>query len=545
MDKTKTPRRSGQLVGKVFEYLISTTTLNMMKLVLVFVLVGLTLRSVSSAFQCSSFDQSTLFTAANTVITNAEKELMKSGLFDRVYSGWAVTVVNSTTGEAMGGGTNPLGIYQTYFFDGTQVIGSDFCAAVPACSAAGGSGAFSCHVRCNPAKNNTVSSFALGPADAIVFTGCTAPSVSYFGWDMYIEARITEQYPFYPGQNFGDAFNNQDIEGGSMFNTPISVVQSADKAVIDAITKVYSAAGTPVYAHPIDGSNARLWDRSVGWEVSKPDVLSTIIRASVPQSGFSPTSDFTKYQKLAWPVRFYMAPDGKKAQDPYVAVLKSRAVDAQGTPLPSQPAALGAALQALESGIVQTQNAEGYKFIDKFTLNGTATGFYDDWNQILSQSSNATFILPTRDGLYGVPQASLGMYYENTTYTLIGALQPSAAYHEVMISIFDIVQKKVAALITLLDSDLQGSADRYLQSTPYANSAAANALFAIDIRLYGQCRGAAFCVELPKDNSPKVHGISTTLLELGERVYALKETSIGADASLTILSTMISFQKAV
>jgi hypothetical protein len=60
-------------------------------------------------YQCDSFDQWSLYKDVMSVVTPAERALMASGRFNRVSEGLAVTIVNSTTGEAMGGGTNTLG----------------------------------------------------------------------------------------------------------------------------------------------------------------------------------------------------------------------------------------------------------------------------------------------------------------------------------------------------------------------------------------------------------------------------------------------------
>jgi len=500
---------------------------------------------VKATYKCDSFDQTQLYVGAMNVVTPAEKALMESGRFARVSEGWAVTIVNSTTGEAMGGGTNPMGSYQVYFFNGYEVLGEDFCDAVPSCTES--SGKQSCRPRCASGANSSIFSFALGPADAVVYTGCTPPPVEYFGWDMTIAARTTEEYPFYPGQNFGDDFNNRDISADptdvSIFNQPVSVIQAADLDVIADVKAAYEAAGSPVYTHPIDGSTANLWDRAQGWQVRKPDIFNTIVRLSVPltKGGVQPGGDFDKYQVLKWPVRFFFAADDVKSTNPFVPSLKSRAVAADGAALPDQTITYADAITALEKSIVAAQAADNYVFKQKMTMMGNSPGFYDDWATILAQKSNASFVLPTRDALYGVPKTSLGAMFQNATVSIWGALQPDAAYHELMISFVDTGLVKSVQTLTLLDADLAGSATRYLQASAYETLA--SSLFAVNVRLYGQCKGAKYCVEVPEDLSRKTEAVASAMLELGERVYCMKQTSIGPDAALTVLASMALFER--
>jgi len=111
--------------------------------------------------------------------------------------------------------------------------------------------------------------------------------------------------------------------------------------------------------------------------------------------------------------------------------------------------------------------------------------------------------------------------FKNTAVSMWGASQPDAAHHEVMASFINTLVPAVRTM-TLLDADLAGSAERCVQGTPYESQAPG--LFAINERLYGQCEGAEYRIEIPKTLSLGVGLSSSVMSELEERVYCMKLT---------------------
>ena len=67
-------------------------------------------------------------------------------------------------------------------------------------------------------------SFMLGPADVIAMYSCSPPPMRYFAYDLIIDQRLTEEYPFKPGQNFGDTISSRTInttaEDDDVFDQP-------------------------------------------------------------------------------------------------------------------------------------------------------------------------------------------------------------------------------------------------------------------------------------------------------------------------------------
>src|SRR6185312_14367965 len=75
---------------------------------------------------------------------------------------------------------------------------------------------------CNPETGQTLS-FTLGPTDVLAVLVCTPPQSSYFSYDLLITTRITEEYPFYPGQNFGDTISHYsvNVSDEGVFDAPV------------------------------------------------------------------------------------------------------------------------------------------------------------------------------------------------------------------------------------------------------------------------------------------------------------------------------------
>ena len=130
-----------------------------------------------SPAQCLSAAVDDVWSVSSSVVDSADALLLASGKFARSVQGFAFLAQDN--GNATGGGTNTDGFYISYGFD-TAALPEGMCSSVP--SHMGGT---LCHDDLSaPFGNTSVTlNFVLGPADAVVFYGCTPPPVDYFGWD--------------------------------------------------------------------------------------------------------------------------------------------------------------------------------------------------------------------------------------------------------------------------------------------------------------------------------------------------------------------------
>ena len=233
---------------------------------------------------CLGYNASYLYTAAVQISTSADKKLLSSTFFKNIGYGFWYTVVNETVGVDMGGETNPFGVYGTLLFKNTSILPAGICN-IPSQNGD------------NRCSGGITDSFLLGPSDVIAFVSCSPPPVKYFGHDMIIGTRLTEEYPFYPGQNFGDTINMRtfnDRNSGkpsSIFDQPTLILASADKSAAEKVKEAYIKAGmdvSSIFIRQISSETVQLWDRSNGksWKESKPDILTHISRISVPLEGF-------------------------------------------------------------------------------------------------------------------------------------------------------------------------------------------------------------------------------------------------------------------
>lgn len=501
----------------------------------------------SAEFSCKTYNAPLLFGQATKAANAADKALLDSGRFARVVNGFAVVIVGPDTGETNAGGTNPLGAYMTYIADSTEIFADgqgkgsqQVCDAVPACT--NSTQVQVCNPRCfNPNNNSTDTiSMMLGPADAVVFTGCAPPPMKYYSFDQYIIARTTEAQPYYPGTNFGDSLSLDDIQGDDTegyFDKSLTVIQSGDEAVLQAVTKAYEDVGVAkVKQLGVDFDTVRAWDRSQGFEASRPDMLDTVMRMAVPDGGMGADSPAFQYSAVAWPVRFYMADDAAKTEQPFKPHIKSRTVAPDGTAVPDEKALYTPALKDLADVVSASYAADGYSLDGSLFLNGTAIGFYDDWDAILARKDNSTFILPTRDAIYGMPVQGPVRFGQVAQATFLGIRKPGATYHELMLEIYDMKAASMTT-ITLLDKDMANSAERYLRSSSSVIDETDDLLFAVDLRVQGACAGAKYCWELPEGVSPE-----NAFVSLGERVYLDKTTKVGPPGT-SLLSVGLVFKK--
>jgi len=517
---------------------------------------------------CRTYDPTLGFYSANNVVTKADDILLgngtEKGLFNHVVRGFSLTIFNSSAAQAFGGGLNPAGAYQVFFFDSNQIFPPGFCNTVPSCTHPNQdfTKPMSCHPRCDPTKSDGdyIFSFTLGEADAIAYTSCSPPPMKFFSLDSCILTRtVKDEEPFYPGQNFGDSLNYRRMNISSpgekgesnIFEKPYTIIQSGDNNVLEKVKKAYNGAGMPnnaINIMGIDGTTVKFLDRNLGWQNNDAiDLLVDIMRLSEPvdKNWDSPNSTFSKYMSIIWPVSLYFASDDTKATAPFIPQLISRYSNLRdGKPLVNKKLEFESAINYLKSVIKNAYLDYGLNYNGEGKLNGQMPSFYDDWNAVLAKQNNDSFTLPTRDGLYGMLETSLWIQ-PTTSFAIIGALQPTASYHQVMISSYKVVSMHFSFLLNLSDEDLKGSAQRYLDNTEYEEQG--KSLFVIHIVPFGKCPGVknhkagvfykeSSCVELPKTVAS--HSL---LFGLGERVYSLQETTIGAPANMTVLMEYLEF----
>ncbi len=129
--------------------------------------------------QCKTYDYNSLYSATNEVLSLTESFLLPDQ-FARSSLGTMSVIVDETSGQNNGGGTNPFGAYGAIFFDGNQILPPGVCD-IPTT----GNGA-----RCG--STGWTDSFMLGPKDVMAFLICTPPPSKYFGHDLIIGTRFTE-----------------------------------------------------------------------------------------------------------------------------------------------------------------------------------------------------------------------------------------------------------------------------------------------------------------------------------------------------------------
>ena len=446
----------------------------------------------------------------------------------------------------MEGSTNTFGSYATFVIpNGTDLFPSGMCDLQgpnpkPICNSSDGS----------------TESFILGPADVIAFYACTPPPMKYFSYDVVITERITEEYPFYPGINFGDAISFRNInvtnKATNVFDQPTVIIHASDASAARKVGQAFidnsegSITAQDISVRGIaSGNPVRLWDRSNGqpWQVSQPDILAFIARASVPLGGNVNNTAYEAYKTTVWPVRFYLADDDTTPIEPMDPPIIPR----YSTEVVNEQTTLTTYLSALANGVVQsyneTKNGTGVIALD---LTTDCVGCYDDWDAVLASKSNATFVVGTRDATYGTP--TNGYLLQPTTAAVIIGVQHAtvigAAYSSVGLDLESAITGEVLETHWFLDSDMIGSAKRYLPAdTPQDVS---DAFFAIDMLPHGECskvpeEEAKWCFEFGSWTSMNIASKRPYLIP-GERIYSVAETTVGPAANATLTAHVLVFK---
>jgi hypothetical protein len=363
----------------------------------------------------------------------------------------------------------------------------------------------------------------------------------YFSHDVFISVRTTNEYPFYPGQNFGDSISMMNInttsssDADGVFEKPSLIIHAADGHAAETVRKAYIDAGMSADAISIRGipaSTVRLWDRSVGdsWEISRPDLLGLITRLSVPLN----VDKYNAYKSIVWPVRYYRAADSTQSFDPLEPPLKSR----YSSKVIDEVADLGADFNMFVADVTSVHSKAFNSTLRCIQLsNLTAEGFYDDWDVILAKENNDSYVAGTRDATYGVPtemDAADRRLIQGTSAVLIGVIHDEtikSAYSSVGLDVF--LMGDYAETDWFLVRDLVGSAERYRGNSSY--------FFAIDFLPPGGCaykglQSTNWCVDF---NESSISLRSS--MWLGERIYSVFQTTIGSSANTTIGCKLLVF----
>lgn len=485
--------------------------------------------------QCKDDNSDVLFGLADQIANQADAYLVPSQ-FKSVVSGYLVLIEDETDGEEAGGGTNTFGSYFGFAFNSSDVFPPTMCS-IP--TNTGGK-------RCDP-TSITALSYLLGPRDVIAFVSCTPPPMKYFSYDMIIDVRLTEAYPYYPGQNFGDPISNLNVnvEGASAFDQPVVVIHAADTIAASQVSNAYvnfangSISFSSVSVRGIPSSTVRLWNRANGmqWEDSRPDILSLIMRLSVPEGGLSDPR-YVAYKKTFWPVRLYFADDNLKSTTPLSTPMKSRYSNNIIKETSEYQSSLDSLEESIKANILDTYSGT---YQNTATMNFTAQGYYDDWDDILALKNNASFAAPTRDAVYGLPiieNKNSYLLVKGIAGVFIGVIHSkvlNASYSSVGIDLKNDITQQFFEVNWLLDSQLEGSASRYFPSSK------SDDLFAIDFFPPGLCHDSLYpqwCIEYSESSLSKLQARIT----LGERIYLLGETMIGPYAYDLIPSKLLLFQ---
>ena len=476
-------------------------------------------------------DKNKLFSLAEETLTRVDEYFVNSKEVASHLGGYVVTVVDEDDGVDAGGGTNTMGSYNSVLFNGTSLFPGDMCEAVPALSG---------DTRCG-----YTDSFLIGASDAMVIYMCTPPPTRYFSHDVLISARLTEEYPFYPGQPFGNAISHMTIHvdnNESIYDEPFVLIHAADEDAVKRTTDAFLFAGVPqsqINVRYISPSTVRFWDRSNGqsnnWKETAPDIISHVGRVSVPIEGYE--NEYELYKDIVWPARMYFTNDDLIATNLVEPPLPSRY-----TPnIVDEVSMLNDTLSLLHDAVVKAWvSFEHVNFLGTQIVNLTALGYYDDWDTILELKNNDSFVAGTRDATYGIPIGYFGHFEKSTCGTLIGVNHKfvnNISYNSVGLDLTS--YGKYFETHWFLDEDLYGSAVRYLGD----DNMLAPYLYAIDFYPPGGCDRSStpkqWCVEFYPDNYDfklrKLYPI------IGERMYTLQETALGNPANLTCPAMWLQF----
>lgn len=510
---------------------------------------------------CENYESAT--GAAAQLSAAVDKNIAGDGkFFSKSSLGWTLNIVNASAGNNNGGATNPDGSYGIVAFPADQNLPDGMCD-IEACTATTPTNQ-ECHPRCSPAPDGTEGlwsySYMMGFSDVVVLTTCTPPPVKYFSYDHIISMRWNDpNNVFYPGQNFGDSVSMSDMEAvtDQIYNKPHVVIASADAHAAELVKQGYINQGfdeKSINIRAIESNTVRMWDRSNGKTVqdSKPDVMFSVMRASIPIG--DSMEQIQNWEKLVWPTRFYFAKDEttEPVEPMHPALAPRKSPDVM-----NEVEVFGPLLKSLRESAVSVlaSSDKGFSQVGVTYLDYTTTGFYDDWDAILNNPNNNSFIIPIRDATYGIPVIPEGtdLSIKQDTFAVVSGVIHTetiqTAYSEVSVALENYITGTVLDTIAFEESAaLKGSAMRYLDkgSTTYQEAVAAGVdpslLYAVDIRPPGACNAdeAAYCFEL----SQKVINRKTAAMILGTRTYSVKATGLGPDANTTTTAQLQAFRPA-
>lgn len=485
---------------------------------------------------CSTRNSNDLWTKASELGNLADEALVPL-VFARVEYGYLALVMDEDDGQNDGGTTNPFGSYASFFFNGTDILPPGACGikantAVPRCGLRG---------------RGITKSFMLGPGDAISLVMCTPSPMRFFSYDSIINTRIAEDsYPFYPGQNFGDAISLRNVNvsnskngSSSKFDQPAVIIHAADSTAADRVASAYtqSAGVDPasISTRFIPSKVVRLWDRTKDWQDTRPDFLTLIARYAIPQGN---REAYETYKQTLWPARFYFAYDDSLPSSPVDPPPKSR-YDSNAF---NEVVQMSEALGRLQNAVYSNFLLQGKSYVETLSQSLTPTGCYDDWENVLANPSNNSFTLCTRDALYGCPHSCPAGC--NTTPSRSGVIMGvmhtpllDASYSSVGLTVVEASTGAALSTTWLLDEDVMGSAARYIPADPQASG-----LFAIDVMPPGKCAGRAlsnpkWCLELVSASFSTPHPV----FQLGERIYSISSTTIGPASNQTLAARFFIF----
>ena len=554
----------------------------MLKCTLLVVLASLT---IASDNYCKTYDQNVLWTGAESIMTQADTEILASGNYNKAIEGWLITLMNSSAGMDNGGATNPNGLYRTYVFPIEETLPPGACD-IPSCT--NGTGTMTCNPRCSKAPESTEAhrrlkerkliegveddtllsmSYTMGPNDVIVSLACTPPPIKYWGNDAYISARLTEEYPYYPGINFGDSgLNNQRVnvmreegDDDSIYDKPYVLVTSADKDSSDEVSAIYSK----LLNHPemmntreIDSSTVRMYyhdaiEDGSSWKSNPPDLLFTVVRASLPVA----VEDVEKWQSIILPIRYYKAKDNTKSRNAFQPSLIDRVPQnmdrvSKSMPYFDEKSTLSTAFTQLKESIISDKTRPSsdctLKYLSSMDLLNNVTGYDDDWQTILDMKNNDSFIIPTRDAIYGLPEfnnstAENFLLTDKTHAVFVGVRHSEAmgaSYSQPQLAVMKLSTGQMEQTLFFNDEDTKGSSTQYFGSSETFPAEIQDLFFAVDIKPVGQCNGKPYCQEFDSKDYRNKYG---ALLLPGDRVYALSPTSIGPANDMILMSTLMIF----
>ena len=319
-------------------------------------------------------------------------------------------------------------------------------------------------------------------------------------------------------------------------STPIVVLLSADE---DATSKIASLFD-PSWNVQIQQLDATIF-RPVGgdrthyesWSRTKPDILKTLMRSSLPSDADSPA--YQTYLNSTFPV-FHFQGSGPPTS-PY-------------TPTP-QPRETGVSEQSLKSDFFDFVDqasetlhfSDGYDMISSTAMNPKPSGLYDDWVSFLSTpfSHAGNFPLGTRDGLYEYPPSIPSVLPAPTRIAFFGVdhtkTSTNAAYHQVGLNVYgsgiNTGGEGMDYTLWLNDVDLAGSAASLLPGSGIDN---------LDKFYYaefmGSCAGRSewcFEVDLDEFTGDVVFG--------GARTYLNEGMGVGPSADEVLTTRVVVYQQ--